>query len=199
MGRTWRRCRIRLNACDRLRDGKLAAKNNIKEVKEFMKTQIHITREDLIKITAITEGMALTDGRSQRWLALLERELDRANVVESHEIPREIITLHSRVCLREVDNDESVIYKLVLPSEANSSEGKLSVLAPIGIAMLGYGEGDEFECETPGGTRRFRVERVLFQPEAESLARKSLGQASDTRGKLRPDQATVEIPQPALP
>lgn len=159
-----------------------------------MKTQIYITQADLAKVTGIMEGMALTDGKSQKWLALLQHELDRANVVESHEVPREVITLHSEVCLRDLDSDQSVIYKLVLPSEANSAEGKLSVLAPIGIAMLGYGEGDRFECETPGGTRRFGVERVLFQPEAESELRRSLAHAHATQMV----QATNEIAEPAL-
>ena len=160
-----------------------------------MKTQIYITNADLSKLTAIMEGMALTDERSQKWLTLLEGELDRAHVVESHEVPPDIITLHSKVCLRDLDSGESIIYKLVLPSEANSAEAKLSVLAPIGIAMLGYREGDRFECETPGGARHFRVDRVLFQPEAESLVGKSLRDALE---KDYRDETAVEVAQQAV-
>ena len=131
-----------------------------------MRNQIYITKADQTKLVAIMEGMKAADERLQRWLILLEHELDRANVVESHEIPRGTVTLHSRVHLLDLDSQESVVYKLVLPSEANSVEGSLSILAPIGIAMLGYGEGDSFDV-IPGGTRRFVVESVLFQPEAD--------------------------------
>jgi regulator of nucleoside diphosphate kinase len=93
-------------------------------------------------------------------------------VVESYEVPPGIVTLHSKVRLLDLDSRESAVYRLVPPSEANGSAGNLSILAPIGIALLGYGEGDRFECETPGGMRRFLVERVLFQPEADLLRRR---------------------------
>ena len=97
----------------------------------------------------------------------------------------------------DLDSRESVVYRLVLPSEANSVDGSLSILAPIGIAMLGYGEGDYFECETPGGTRRFLVESVLFQPEAESLRRRLLvGPQRDTEKVVGDRTGTEVAPQP---
>lgn len=138
-----------------------------------MKNQIHITKPDQLKLTAIMESIGPANKPLQRWLTILEHELDRANIVESHEIPQGIITLHSRVRLVDLDSGESLIYKLVLPSETARVESGLSVLAPIGIAMLGYAEGDVFKCETPGGVRRFLVESVLFQPEADAQRRRS--------------------------
>lgn len=138
-----------------------------------MKNQIHVTKPDYLKLMAIVENFGPANKELAHWLALLEHELDRANIVDSHEIPQGIVTLHSRVRLRDLDSKELLTRRLVLPSEAGRTENGLSVLAPVGIAMLGYGEGDSFECATPGGTRRFLVESVLFQPEAEAQRRRT--------------------------
>ena len=162
-----------------------------------MKNQIHMTKADHIKLAGIMEGMKAADERRQRWLVLLEHELDRANIVESHEIPRGTVTLHSRVRLLDLDSRESVVYTLVLPREANSADGSLSILAPIGIAMLGYGEGDRFECETPGGIRRFLVESVLFQPEADVLRRRLLDRPRHDTENVVSARARTEVAQQA--
>ena len=162
-----------------------------------MKKQIHITKADQIKLAAMMEGMKTADERLQRWLILLEHELDRANIVESHEIPLGTVTLHSRVRLLDLASSESVVYRLVLPSEANSADGSLSILAPIGIAMLGYGEGDRFECETPGGIRRFLVESVLFQPEADVLRRRLLDRPRHDTENVVSARARTEVAQQA--
>ena len=138
-----------------------------------MKNQIHMTKPDHLKLTAIVENFEPASRELMQWLDLLEHELDRANIVDSHEIPTGIVTLHSRVRLRDLGSGELLTFKLVLPSEAGRTKDGLSVLAPVGIAMLGYGEGDSFDCATPGGTRTFLVEQVLFQPEAEAQRRRS--------------------------
>lgn len=138
-----------------------------------MKNQIHITKPDHLLLTAIVENVGPTSRELERWLELLEHELGRANIVDSHEIPDGIITLHSRVRLLDLDTGESLTCRLVLPSEVGRVEGGLSVLAPVGVAMLGYAQGDTFVCATPGGRRRFFVERVLFQPEAEAQRRRA--------------------------
>jgi regulator of nucleoside diphosphate kinase len=62
--------------------------------------------------------------------------------------------------------DEEMTYTLVFPEDADVSQGKISVLAPIGTAMLGYRVGDTFEWDTPGGKRSIQVKRVIYQPEA---------------------------------
>ena len=64
------------------------------------------------------------------------------------------------------EDDEKETYTLVYPDEADINEGKLSVLAPLGTALLGMRVGDIVEFEAPAGTRRLKIERVLYQPEA---------------------------------
>ncbi len=87
-------------------------------------------------------------------------------VVQPDQIPSDVITLNSTVRLLDQKTDEEMLYTLVFPEQANISQGKISILAPIGTAMLGYKAGDTFEWDTPGGTRIILVKEILYQPEA---------------------------------
>ena len=69
-----------------------------------MKNQIHMTKPDHLKLTAIVENFGPANKELTQWLTLLEHELDRANIVNSHEIPNGIVTLYSRVRLRDLDS-----------------------------------------------------------------------------------------------
>ena len=75
--------------------------------------------------------------------------------------------MNSRVRLTDVETNEEQIYTVVFPSEANLEDGKISILAPIGTAILGYRVGDTVEWRVPGGVRTLRIEEILYQPEAE--------------------------------
>ena len=88
----------------------------------------------------------------------LRGELDRGRVVGPTSVPREVVTMHSRVRVRDLKSDEAETYSLVYPDEADIDAGKLSVLAPIGTALLGYRAGDVVEWPVPAGVARFRVE-----------------------------------------
>jgi regulator of nucleoside diphosphate kinase len=74
--------------------------------------------------------------------------------------------MNSTACLEDLDTEEEETYTLVFPENADLGQGKISVLAPIGTAMLGYEVGDTFEWEVPAGKRRLRVKRIIYQPEA---------------------------------
>ena len=96
----------------------------------------------------------------------LETELEQARVVAPADIPPDVITMNSKAQLRDLETGEKMIYTLVFPDAANIEEDKISVVAPIGTAMLGQRVGDEVQWDVPAGTVRLRVERVLYQPEA---------------------------------
>ncbi|MDD2219143.1 MAG: nucleoside diphosphate kinase regulator [Desulfoplanes sp.] len=96
----------------------------------------------------------------------LAEELGRANVVEPTEVPANVVTMNSKVILHDLHTSEDVTYVLVFPNEADVSSGAISVLAPIGTAILGYREGDSVEWPVPAGIRQIRIEKVLYQPEA---------------------------------
>jgi len=103
---------------------------------------------------------------SREYLKNLEQELTNANVVTSQEIPKDVITMNSKILLRDVDSNEEMEYLLVYPSEANLVEDKISILAPVGTAILGYREGDIIEWKVPDGIINLKVEKILYQPEA---------------------------------
>jgi regulator of nucleoside diphosphate kinase len=66
----------------------------------------------------------------------------------------------------DLEAGEEMTYTLVFPDEADGSQGKISVLAPLATGMLGYRVGDTFEWDTPGGKRSIRVVKIIHQPEA---------------------------------
>jgi regulator of nucleoside diphosphate kinase len=73
--------------------------------------------------------------------------------------------MNSTVRLRDLDTGEEETYTLVYPAQANVEENRISVLAPVGTAIIGYRVGDAVTWRVPGGRVRLRVEEVLYQPE----------------------------------
>jgi regulator of nucleoside diphosphate kinase len=94
-----------------------------------------------------------------RWM------LENARAVEPHEVPHDVVTMHSRVRLRSVGGEEEE-YVLCYPGEEESSRGGLSVLAPLGAAMLGMREGSTVRVIGPR-PRAFVVAAIEYQPERE--------------------------------
>jgi len=96
----------------------------------------------------------------------LGAELIRAKVVDSRVVPPSVVTMNSKVLLRDVDTSEEMTYSLVFPKDADIGSGAISILAPVGTAILGYREGEVVEWPVPSGRRRIKIERILYQPEA---------------------------------
>lgn len=99
------------------------------------------------------------------YLEGLREELGRAEIVDAEHVPRNVITMNSTVKLRDLDTNELETYTLVFPEQADIANNKLSVLAPVGTAILGQRLGDELRWRVPSGWRRLKIERVLYQPE----------------------------------
>lgn len=98
--------------------------------------------------------------RDQEHLAGLAAELERALILETGRVPRDVITMHSHATVLDLTSGERRELTLVFPWQANVSAGRISVLAPLGTALLGYRVGDEVEWAMPGGLRRLRIEKV---------------------------------------
>lgn len=127
---------------------------------------IRVTENDMGKLTALLASRLRLQTRDQEHLEMLAQELDRAELVQAKDMPADTITMHSQVRVRDLDTDRDSDYTLVFPSDADIAKGKISILAPIATALLGYREGDEIDWPTPGGWRRLRIVKVLYQPEA---------------------------------
>jgi regulator of nucleoside diphosphate kinase len=127
---------------------------------------IYITEPDYRRLTGLIEITRDRNGVDGEYLNTLEAELERAEVVDPKRIPANVITMRSKVRLKDLVSGEAKIYSLVFPTEANVSDGKISVLAPIGTAILGYKLGDSIEWPVPSGVRKLKVDEILYQPEA---------------------------------
>ena len=128
---------------------------------------IYITTSDYHRLSGLIEMSRARNGDADReYLDQLEAELGRAELVNPTQIPADVITMRSKVSLKDLKSGQTVMYSLVFPSEANSNEGHISVLAPIGTALLGNRSGDVVESRVPSGLRRLKIKEILYQPEA---------------------------------
>ena len=118
------------------------------------------------------EYLILSDDDFVRLMALqpgpqLRAELERAIVVPPDTVPRDVVTMHSRVRYLDEASGERREIQVVYPDEADLAQGKVSVFAPVGAALLGLSVDQEIDWDFPGGARRrLRVEEVVDQPES---------------------------------
>ena len=96
----------------------------------------------------------------------LALELEHADIVDPWNVPADVVTMNSTVEFVDLDTRERRTLTVVFPGAANAASGRVSILAPVGRALLGARQGAQVECPTPGGIRRVVVERISFQPEA---------------------------------
>jgi len=130
------------------------------------KRTIHITDYDMQRLRKLLEGTQYWNKKDREYLAHLEEEWDRASIVPSKKVPADVVTMNSEVEVCDLDSGKSMTLRLVFPGDADFERGRISILAPIGTALLGYRTGDTVEWAVPAGTRRFRIDRMVYQPEA---------------------------------
>jgi regulator of nucleoside diphosphate kinase len=97
---------------------------------------------------------------------ILEAKLQSSQAVASNTVPPDVITMNSEVLLSDGDETSGLVYSLVYPDNADIMSNRISVLAPVGTAILGGREGDTIEWDVPGGTVRVSIKKLLYQPEA---------------------------------
>jgi regulator of nucleoside diphosphate kinase len=132
-----------------------------------VKNKIYISEFDIKRLKGLIKfAEEQWDKRVVQYLEELDGELDRAEIVKPEEIPTDVITMNSTFRLSDLDSGEEVVYTLVFPAKADSTNGKISILAPVGTAVLGYRVGDTVEWKVPAGLKRLRVEEIVYQPEA---------------------------------
>lgn len=127
---------------------------------------ILMTIEDHVRLSRLVEQ--LEDATRERAsVDALEDELARARVVSPSDLPPDVVTMDSELLLVDVDTGEEIRMRVVFPGAADIERGRVSVLAPVGLAVLGSREGEELKWPTPSRVRRFRIARVTYQPEAD--------------------------------
>ncbi|HLV60748.1 MAG TPA: nucleoside diphosphate kinase regulator [Fredinandcohnia sp.] len=128
--------------------------------------RITISTKDMERIQSLLDSTVSV--RNREALENLEAELDAAIVVKPEEIPRNVVTMGSRVRFRDEETNQTHEVTLVYPRDADPQSNKISILAPIGAALIGLKVGERIDWPLPNGRRRRLVlEEILYQPEAD--------------------------------
>jgi regulator of nucleoside diphosphate kinase len=125
---------------------------------------IYITDFDMKRLRQLVQGTKAWSEKDREYMEDLEEELERAVVVPSKDVPPDVITMNSELQVKDVDTGNKLIFRLVFPRDADFERGKVSILAPIGMALIGYRTGDTVNWKVPSGIRRLKIEEVLYQP-----------------------------------
>ncbi|HEY0946150.1 MAG TPA: GreA/GreB family elongation factor [Opitutaceae bacterium] len=128
---------------------------------------LYITTQDHAKLRTLVSSLAggARTGTGQK----LREELDRAVVLDAKVVPPNVVTMNARVEIEDSSTGEVEEYTLTYPEQSNVDQRLLSVLAPVGTAVLGYAEGDEVTWSTPGGLRRLKIRRVSRPPVDDAV------------------------------
>jgi regulator of nucleoside diphosphate kinase len=126
---------------------------------------IQITRFDKTRLMELLRSLDAAPG-SREEIAELEQELERGAEVESTDVAPDVVTMNSTVRVTDLDASTTHVYTIVFPGDADFEKGRISILSPLGTALLGYRAGDVVTWEMPRGTRRLRIEELVYQPEA---------------------------------
>ncbi|MDD5644447.1 MAG: nucleoside diphosphate kinase regulator [bacterium] len=134
--------------------------------KSMTKRKIYITEFDKARLNELISVAEEFGGHDRKDLQSLAGELAQAEVVSPRDVPPDVVTMNSKVILCDIDTREKMTYVLVFPKDADIDKGNISILAPVGTAILGYAMGDIIEWPVPAGIRRIRIEKIIYQPEA---------------------------------
>jgi regulator of nucleoside diphosphate kinase len=88
-------------------------------------------------------------------------DLRKGKLVSKEEFPADVVRLNSRVIVQEANKDKEMELTVVMPEEADIKQRKISVMAPAGVALIGFRQGQEVMWPVPGGRKKFRIKEVI--------------------------------------
>jgi regulator of nucleoside diphosphate kinase len=134
-----------------------------------MEMRIVITDQDMQQLQLLLASLRKS-WKDQHHVDLLEQELDHAHIFADDSMASDVVTMNSRVRVLDLAAEKQVQFPIVFPHHADVPKKMISIIAPIGMALLGCQVGDEIECATPGESRKLRIEEIDYQPEAARVA-----------------------------
>lgn len=123
-----------------------------------------ITQPDRDRLVNLLRSTSPAKGFGNARTELLAR-VTAAEVVPSSTIPGTVVTMNSIVKLIDITSGAIMTCTLVFPQEADVDNHRISILAPLGVALLGQSEGEVVEFTVPAGTKQFMIHKVIYQPE----------------------------------
>ena len=128
------------------------------------KDSLVISSFDKERLTRLIQNAESGEPREE--LDDLAKEIERGIELQPREIPPDVVTMNSTVRVTDLDSGSTHVYTIVFPADADYEKGRISILAPLGTALLGFRVGDTVDWTMPRGTRRLRIEEIVYQPEA---------------------------------
>ena len=119
----------------------------------MMTKSILLSKSDFKFLSEHFEKAVMSDYNKSR----LRTEIKNAQVYDDHELPFDVVSLNKEATIVSTENGKEFNFKLVRPSEANMAQKKVSIFAPISIALLGYQTGDLINWEMPDGIKEFKI------------------------------------------
>lgn len=144
------------------RESSMAKKVNITE----SGVTITVTQLDYLRLTNLIQTIRDNKSVDPIYLQYLGMELQKALKIDSKLITPDFITMNSVMNVVFLDTGKTMELRLVYPQNANFSKGLISVLSPLGCALLGYKAGDTVSFKAPIGEQKVMIEKVIYQPEA---------------------------------
>ena len=132
-----------------------------------MAKTIILTQADHSRLSQVLDvNHSFGDDKAGACLRELNTDLQNARIVESSDVPSDVVTMNSKVSVKDLASGDEEDWVLCFPTQADIYENRLSVLAPMGVAMLGTTVGDTIQWETPRGMARAEITRISYQPES---------------------------------
>lgn len=147
------------------KEGRLKLEAELKELKYTDRPQIvaEIKRamemgdlSENAEYHAAKERQKVIEGR----IAELQMKLMRVQVIDSNKMPSDKVYLFSKVLIKDLEDDEEILYTVTSPDEADLDQDKISVESPIAKAMIGKGVGETFEIKVPAGTLKYEIMKI---------------------------------------
>jgi regulator of nucleoside diphosphate kinase len=130
-----------------------------------MEKRMIITINDYQRLTGLVEFASLKT-KMPEIVSRLYEGLANARMIPQKSISVNVITMNSRVLLKDISGGRTAELTITYPQDADSRERKVSVFSKIGIALLGKQVGDIVSWKTPAGSGQFEILKVTYQPEA---------------------------------
>jgi len=125
-----------------------------------VKHQLVFREDDYEMITACLNDAQRESAFGTHVTATLKADFKKAKLLSRDEFPGDVVRLNSRVKLKEAGNDKTMELVLVMPDEADIKQRKISVMAPVGVALIGFREGQEVMWQAPSGRKTFTIVEV---------------------------------------
>ncbi|MEN6436997.1 MAG: nucleoside diphosphate kinase regulator [Syntrophobacter sp.] len=132
------------------------------------KRKLYISEYDMKRLKTLIDLLQenQSDDRERMHVEFLDEVLRDAEVVTPEMIPRDVVTMNSKIRVRNQDTGSETVYHLVFPGEADVRKNRISVLAPVGGALIGCRAGSSVKLRVPAGETRLIIEEIQYQPES---------------------------------